>query len=196
MALGLLAGLIPSLITQFGGVAKTDAEKQQEALAAQMGEYAKARSDPNNPLYQNLFKQESQSGQQDLARMISELQGQNRMATRMGRTPLLDGGRGGETLFRGLMQSQSGIQDAARSRALSRLGDTSQGLAQTFSGYTNLAGQQDLRQRRNLAMELGAYGSIGDLLGGKKQQTEGNPSNLLAALAAQYQQPSYMRGLM
>lgn len=164
MAIGSLLTLIPSLIQQFRGVQETPAERQQSGLAAEIAAMARAQTDPNDPRYQALYKQEQQSGQQDLARVIAEAQGQNRMATRMGRTPLFDPGRGGETTFRSLMQSYGGVQDQARQRTHGTLAQGMQGLTQGYNAYSGLAGQQDLRQRRNQAMQLGAYSTLAQAL--------------------------------
>lgn len=169
MALGLLAGLIPSLIQQFRGVQETPAERSQAGLAGEIAGLSRGMLDPNDPRFKALYNAERQSGQQDLARAIAEAQGQNRMATRMGRTPLFDPGRGGETIFRSLMQSQAQVGDQARQRARGVMGQGLEGLRSAYGAFGGLAGQQDLRQRRNLAMELGAYGTIGDLLNSQKR---------------------------
>jgi hypothetical protein len=204
MAIGSLLSLIPTLLQQFRGVQETPAEKQQRGLSQEIANLARARMDPNDPRYLALYNQERQSGQQDLARVIAEAQGQNRMATRLGRTPLFDPGRGGETQFRSLMQSYGGVQDNARQRARGIMGEGQAGLGQAYSAAQGLATQQDLRQRRNLAMELGGYDTIGRFMGGG--QGGGNTygaagygsggSTLMDALMNQYKKPSYMQGVM
>lgn len=82
---------------------------------------AQAQIDPNSPMFQNLYKAEKQQGQDDLAFQIAELQRQNRKATTMGRTPLFNAERGGETLFRGMAQGTMHAGDAARQRTYGRL---------------------------------------------------------------------------
>ena len=219
MDLGSLLTLIPSLIAQFGGVKETPAEASQRGLADELTSMARASTNPNDPRYLALYNAEKNSGQQDLARVIAEAQGQNRMATRMGRTPLFDSGRGGETLFRSLMQSYGGVQDKARATARGTLTQGVQNLGTGYDAYRGLAQQQDLRQRRNLAMELGGYDAIGGYLnagskGGESaygvgpggQQINwstpraygsgGESGSLFDALQSRYRQPGYMNGLM
>lgn len=186
-----LLSAIPSLITQFRGTEENPAEKyaqqmmaQQQGLAGEITNMARARTDPNNPMYQALYKEERGRGQQDLARVIAEAQAQNRMATRLGRTPLFDPARGGETQFRALMGNYGDVQSKARESAMGQLDKNISALSTGYDAYGNLAKSslgmlapyQDTRQRRNLAMELGGYQGIGDLLskmgsaGGMKQR--------------------------
>lgn len=75
--------------------------------------YANAATDINNPLYQQIYGQQKQQGQQNLADQISELSNQNRKLSSMGRTPLFDPERGGEQLFRGITSGYQNIQNQA-----------------------------------------------------------------------------------
>lgn len=179
MAWESLLTAIPSLITAFRGTQENPAEKyaqqmmrQQQSLAGELTALSRAQMDPNDPRYKKLYEAENQSGQQDLARVIAEAQGQNRMATRMGRTPLFDAGRGGETAFRALMQSYGGVQDKARQTARGQLKTGQDSLAQAYDSYGGIATQalgrlaplQENRQMNNLSLDLMGQNFIGSSL--------------------------------
>lgn len=106
--LSLLMG-IPSLMSAFNGATTDPYRAQQEKIAAQQYKYAQAAGDPSNPLYQKTYQQYQGQNKLNLAQVIAEAQGQNRMSQQNGRTPLFAEGRGGETLFRQLMQGYQGM---------------------------------------------------------------------------------------
>jgi len=115
--LSLLLG-IPSLISNFNGSTTSPYQKQQEQLAAQQAQYAQALANPQSQMYQQTYNKYQDQNKANLAQVIAEAQGQNRLASSMGRTPLFSQGRGGETLFRSLMQGyqNSGAQSDQQTR--------------------------------------------------------------------------------
>lgn len=80
-----------------------------------------AMTDMNNPLYQQMYGQFKQQGQDNLAQTIAQLSGQNRKLSMMGRAPLFDAERGGETMFRGLTQGYQNTQNNASMQAFNQL---------------------------------------------------------------------------
>lgn len=105
----------------------------------------------NNPQYQNIYNQQRQQGQDNLAQQIMQLSNANRKLSSLGRTPLFDPERGGEQLFRGMTQGYQDVQNQAANNARSILGAQAQGQLnvgqlknQTASNqagiYGNLAG--------------------------------------------------------
>lgn len=105
-----------------------------------------------NPMYQQIYGQQKQQGQDNLAQEIAQLSGQNRRLSAMGRTPLFDQERGGEQLFRGLTQGYQDVQNQAANNTRSILGTQAQ-------GYGNIAGQQN-------QIAANKAGINGNLLGG------------------------------
>lgn len=110
---------IPGLIADFSGSTSNPYGAQERQQGANMSAASAALADTSNPLYKKLYGQYQDQNRQNIAQSIAELQGQNRMASSMGRTPLLDPNRGGETIFRNLMQGyqNSGTQSDAQTRA-------------------------------------------------------------------------------
>jgi hypothetical protein len=86
---------------------------QQAAAYAPAKQYIAAGTDINNPLYQQIYGQQKEQGQQNLAESIAELTGQNRKLASMGRVPLFDPERGGEQLFRGVTSGYQDVQNKA-----------------------------------------------------------------------------------
>src|SRR5258706_524649 len=108
---------IPAILTQIKGKNL----KPQQAATDQLGQLAQAQYNPDSPVFQNLYKQNQASGQQNLAQTIAEISSQNRKLNEMGRKPLLDQERGGESIFRNLVSSQQGINDAAMKNTFGEL---------------------------------------------------------------------------
>lgn len=82
-----------------------------------------AYQNPNSKTYQNIYNQQRLQGQQNLAESIAEIGRQNRVLTRMGRSPLLDNERGGETIWRNLMQGYQQNQNQAAANTYDILGN-------------------------------------------------------------------------
>lgn len=129
--LSLLLG-IPALIKDFNGGTTAPYRSQQEDLAAQQAQYAQAAANPSSPLYQQTYGRYQNQNKGNLAQVIAEAQGQNRLNSRMGRTPLFSQDRGGEQLFRAMMQQYQGM--GAQS-------DQQTQAALTNAGRLNNAGQ-------------------------------------------------------
>jgi hypothetical protein len=154
-----LISAVPQLTSLFSGSTTDPNKKQKKQVSA-------ALSDTTNPLYQQLYKQYRQQGTEALGKGISEVQAQNRLATRMGRTPLLSQERGGETLFRQLM---SGYQTAGNNAA----SQTTQNLQQQLA---NLEGLSSGQIASNKSKSRG-YQGIADLLRGKSLQADSGQSS-------------------
>ncbi len=153
---------LPALKSEFSGDSSPYL-KQQKQLAAQQQQISGALTDTNNPLYQQLYGQYQQQNHNNLASVIAEAQGQNRMATGMGRTPLFDPSRGGETIFRSLMQGyqDSGAQSDQQTRQalLGAAGVTESGL----KGYNSITPYgRDVNSQK-----LAGYKGVSDLLNGQ-----------------------------
>lgn len=76
-----------------------------------------ASMDTSNPMYQRIYGQQRQQGQQNLAESIAELVRQNRKQGRLGRTALFNPERGGEMLFRGITRGYQDVQNRAADNA-------------------------------------------------------------------------------
>lgn len=110
-----------------------------------------AMGNPDNPLYKKIYGQKRQAGQQNLAESIAELTKQNRKLQSLGRSPLLDNERGGEAIFRNLMQGYQDVQNKAANDTESTLGD--------IAKNRFMMGQQESQLAQNRA------GIHGNLLG-------------------------------
>ena len=97
--------------------------KKQQQYFQPAYDATSAMGDMDNPLYQKIYGQKRQAGQQNLAESIRELSGQNRKLQMLGRSPLLDNERGGEAIFRNLMRGYQDVQNQAATDTESTLGD-------------------------------------------------------------------------
>lgn len=140
-----LANLIPAISTAFAG---NGAEQNFKNIS-------NAQTNTDNPMYQQIYGQQKQQGQQNLANEISQLQGMNRSQSAMGRTPLFSTDRGSGQIFRGLTQGYQDVQNNAANQ-------THQILNQSLGGA-----QQALRnQQQQSSQQLGGYNSIANALKG------------------------------
>lgn len=91
----------------------------QKQTAAQLRNVNDAMVNPNNLLYQQMYGQYQQQGKTQLGENISQMQGQNRMLSNMGRTPLFAPGREGEAAFRAqaALGPQIGVQAGQQTQA-------------------------------------------------------------------------------
>lgn len=173
-----LIGAIPGLIDAFGKKESSPYQKQQEQVANQQNQLSQAlMQGPSNPLYQQMYGQYKQQNQSNLADVIAEAQGQNRMNASMGRVPLFNNERGSENIFRTLAQNyqNQGVQADQQTR---------QGLQQAMVG--NQAAQQQYASitpttARGNAQQLGGYQGIQNIL----QNMTGGGNNYQSP----YQQP-------
>lgn len=173
--LSLLMG-IPSLIHDFSGAESSPYRNQQEALAAQQAQYANAAAHPNSPLYKQTYDRYQSQNRMNLADVIAEAQGQNRMASANGRVPLFNAERGSENIFRTLTQQYQGMgaqsdqQTQAALRGAGQLNNAAQAAYGAITPSTAAANKQ----------QLIGYGGIADLLrggSGSTQQPAGQTSD-------------------
>lgn len=163
-SLAALIKFIPSVLTNFKG---KDLSKQN-AAQAQMANLANAQYDQNNPLFQQVYNQERQAGQQDIASVIAEASRQNRKLSSLGRTPLFSQERGGEEMFRNLTKGYQDVQGTARDRAFNILRGGQNAQTGVYNAAQSLSGDQFQNKQRQL---LG-YGNIADLLKTYNSQPE------------------------
>lgn len=156
---------VPSLISDFSGSTADPYGKDKKALAQKMSQLADAQGDTNNPLYKQIYGQYQDQNRQNLAQTIAEAQGQNRMNTANGRTPLFDPSRGGEQLFRGLIQGQQAGAAQSAQQAQAALQERMTGYGNAYA-TTNNAGQG---AGRGNAQNMHGYTQLTDLLRGASQ---------------------------
>lgn len=159
---------VPALISKFSGSGSAPYLKQQKATAAQQANISDAMTNTNNPLYQQLYGQYQQQNKNNLAQVIAEAQGQNRMATNMGRTPLFDPARGGETMFRSLMSGYQGLGTQSDTQTRQALGQAAQGNIGALNAYNNVSqygGAAD-------ASKLSGFDTLANLLKTKSQPSQ------------------------
>lgn len=156
---------IPSFIQAYPAI-KTGLEgknlKNQQRTLDQLQGVTQAQYNPDSAVYQKLYGQNKDMLQGDLASTIAEVSRQNRKLVSMGRSPLLDQERGGESVFRNLIMGQQDAGDRARTNTVSQLSGAG-------SALRGLYGQQDLladEGYNNKVRKVGAYYSIGDALKG------------------------------
>lgn len=132
----------------------------QQQLAGEISQLAKAQTDTSNPLFQSLLSQNKQAGNQNLAATIAQLQSQNRLALSNGQKPLLDQERGGESIFRNLIQGQQDVGNTALENTFGQLRNAQNSLGGAYNTQSSLANSQF----SNTQKKVGAYGSISDAL--------------------------------
>lgn len=132
-------GAIPTIMGLFDKKTVNPYGKQQDAMAARMAQISAAQTDTSNPLYKQLYGQYQDQNRQNMAQTIAEAQAQNRMAQGMGRTPLFSPERGGENIFRNLMQGYQGMNQQADQQTRQALegAATTTGNASTVYGNIN-----------------------------------------------------------
>ncbi len=169
---------VTSTREQFRGIPESAGERMaasmlpmQHSLAGEIANLSRVQYQPNNQIFRDLYNEESGYGRRNLADAIAEIGRQNRMQNRLGRTPLLDRERGGESVFRNLMSGYQNVQQQAMGNARNRIGQGINGLSSALGGYnnvianaTNIGKQQTDRYRVNTAGKIGGYGSIADML--------------------------------
>lgn len=155
-ALSSLVRGIPSVAYSFQG---RDLGPMHD-IASQMGNLSNAMYDQNNPVFQQIYGQEKGAAQQDLAAVIAEAVRQNRKQATLGRTPLFDPERGGETQFRALTQGYADVQEKARNRARDIIGVAQQGLGRAYDAQNSLS-QAKLQ---NKAMKSSGFNTIAGIL--------------------------------
>jgi hypothetical protein len=180
---------IPSLMANFSGSTSNPYGREQEALARRMSEISAAQTDVNNPLYKQLYGQYQDQNRQSLAQTVAELQGQNRMNTRNGRTPLFSPDRGGEAIFRNLMQGYQGLGNQADAQTRQALSAAMGGAASTGSLYNAISPNAAEASKKKLA----GFGSIFDILDEQRKSktpvaASSSPAPAMFAQASQFNQ--------
>lgn len=181
---------VPSLISDFSGGTSDPYQKQKNLAAGQMAQISSALTDTSNPLYKQLYGQYQDQNRQNMAQVISEAQGQNRMNTAMGRTPLFDPSRGGETMFRSLMSGYQDLGTHSDQQTRQALAGALGSNGSTLNAY-NTAGQG--AARANTA-QLSGYQGLSDILKnlGTNNNASPNPSQYSAYPNSQFLQPGYV----
>lgn len=175
---------IPSLMADFSGSTSDPYADQKKQLAGRMAQISAAQTDTSNPLYKQLYGQYQDQNRQNMAQTIAESQAQNRMATANGRTPLFSPERGGETLFRNLMQGYQGLNtqaDAQTRQALSTALGGTNSTGNFFNQITPGAAKTNTQQ-------LSGFQGISDIL---RNLTSGqkNSANTVTQAPQGYQSP-------
>jgi len=134
--------------------------RQQQGISNDIGSLANASYDPNNAMYKKIYNDEAQSNQQNLAATINEAMNQNRKAAQMGRVPLFNPERAGETAFRTMAGGLSASQDAARARAREIIGA---GINAKKAAYDAAASASAAKQQNRQGKFLGGI-NIADAL--------------------------------
>lgn len=127
--------------------------KQQAQFFQPYQNATNAMTDTNNPMYQNIYSQQKQQGQTNLAESIAEMVRQNRKQTQLGRTPLFNAERGGETLFRGVNKGYQDVQNQAADNTQGILGNAANNLYKQGTMQAQLA-QNKAGIKGNLAGAL------------------------------------------
>lgn len=169
-AIPFLLKAAPAIKAGYNGVnlrSQKQAADRMNTLAGQQKVLAGAQTDMSSPAFQKLYQQERGAGQQDLAATISEISRQNRKLTALGRNPILDRERGGESIFRNLVQGQEDTGNKARDRTFNqlRLGQNALAGAQdAYGGVFSNRGTLATKDLANKGMNIGANYSLGDAL--------------------------------
>ncbi len=138
---GTLLQFIPSFLNLLHGMNNSG----QKQTAAQLSNVNNAMVNPNNPLYQQMYGQYKQQGQEQLGENISQMEGQNRMLSAMGRTPLFSPERQGEQAFRAQAAAgpQIGVQAGQQTQgALANAAKSLGGFGGQIGAYGNVAQSQ------------------------------------------------------
>lgn len=153
-----------SLLLKYGAGASHNLRganlRPQQGIAAEISNLSNAQYNQDNPLFQQIYGQERNSAQQDLASVIAEMTRQNRKQSALGRTPLFDQERGGETQFRALTQGYQDAQNTARTRAREILSGGQKALTGAFNAQNSLSAMQEQNKKRKLQ----GIGNIADIL--------------------------------
>lgn len=156
-----LSGLLQTIPAVQVGFKGRNLSGQKNTLSQLQG-ITDASYNPDNPIYQKLYQQNKENSQGDLASAIAEISRQNRKLTTMGRAPLLDQERGGESVFRNLVMGQQNAGQLAQKNTLDQLGQARQGLTSLYDANSDISNED---YNNNVRKALGYY-SIGDALKG------------------------------
>lgn len=155
-----LMSAIPSILQGFGMIGNQQGNSNINALGGNSANISNAMNNTNNPLYQQLYGQQKEQNMNNLANAQSMLQGQNRMQSAMGRVPLFAQGRGGEEMFRNMMNGYQNNDATAQQQVHNTLAQNLQGSNQALMAAQ---AQNNANQAQNRG-SLASYNSIGQLL--------------------------------
>lgn len=161
-----LISAIPSLMSNFSGSANPYAKQQQQLASNQLDASNALIGGASNPLYQSIFGQYKQQNANNAAQTIAEAQGQNRMNSNMGRTPLFSQERGSENIFRTLMQNNQNAGVQADQQTRTALGQASTAGLQGIAGYNAMIPQANAATTQRQA----GFDNIYDILRGVNGQ--------------------------
>lgn len=153
---------IPSILSGFGLIGNQSGNNNINALGNNSANIANAMNNTNNPLYQQMYGQQKEQNMNNLASATSMMQGQNRMQSAMGRTPLFAQGRGGEEIFRNLMQGYQNNDATAQQQVHNQLAQNLQGSNQALMASQ---AQNNANKTQNNS-QLNSFNSIAQLLKG------------------------------
>lgn len=140
-------------------------------------QFMNAQIDTANPVYQRIYGQQKEQGQQNLAASIAELVRQNRKLSMMGRTPLFNNERGGEQLFRNITR---GYQDVGNQAA----NDTRNILGTAAQNNMTIGALQQQNELANATAKGNMYGAGAGLLQNVGNYKSANPgSSTLGSLS-------------
>lgn len=153
---------IPSILQGFGMIGNQSGQNNINQLGNNSANISNAMNNTNNPLYQQLYGQQKEQNMNNLASATSMMQGQNRMQSAMGRTPLFSQGRGGEEIFRNLMQGYQNNDATSQQQVHNTLAQNLQGSNQALMA----AQAQNNSNKMQNNSQLNSFNSIAQLLKG------------------------------
>lgn len=171
--LATMLKLGPTLISDFNGGTSAPYLGNQKQIAQQQQNIYGELQNPQSAGYQQLYNQYKDQNTQNMAQGISELQGQNRLAANMGRTPLFSQDRGGETLFRGITQGYQNAGTQANQQTQQNLMGQLQGGNAAMGAYNSLSNYG----AKSNAQQLSGFDTLAKFLSpGQNAQTQQMPS--------------------
>lgn len=183
--LSTLLSAAPALYSDFTGGTSAPYLKQQQQQAANNTQIAGALADPTSPMYQQVYGQYKQQNQNNLAQVIAEAQGQNRMNANMGRTPLFNANTGNGDIFRNLTQGyqNAGVESDQQTR--SALQGALQGGAAALGGYNSISPSGAAAN----AQKLSGFDTLANLLKTKQTPTA-QPNPMGSGMYSNYNNPA------
>jgi len=162
-----LLQLIPALLASFKG----QSTGAQKATTAKLANVTDAMTNTNNPLYQQLYGQNTQMLNQNMGNALSQAEGQNRANTALGRTPLFAPERNGELAFRTMIQGQGLAGQQAQQQTEQQLSTAANSLRGNVLPAQNNQSQMGFE---NTALKLGGFSDIADFLRKQGQSQTNN----------------------
>jgi len=155
----ILSSLLQAIPAIQAGFKGNNIAPQQQSTA-QLQQISDALMNPDNPLYQKLYGQNKQLLQQNEGNALSQAEGQNRMLSAMGRTPLFSPERNGEVAFRTMIQNQGQAGLQAQNQTENQLGNAGLTLSRLMPAQNNVT----QLQQGNTNQKLGSFANIATAL--------------------------------